>query len=341
MLENKSTTAKSFLVLKAIPFLVVFLGLVIGGMIIAIPQMNVQDTQTVNAQSYNYSCGSVTYWCGATSFYACTAPCGTTPNSCAVLQSEEELCGTAEKYCGNGSGPNQITCTWADFCGGNCGVARCTTGSEAKGGCYMDCTGCSGGSPGPAPSPSPGPGPSPAPSPVPPPNCAPVGVSCDTGCSPSVSNCQNQCPAGATWCFNFQCISCTPPPPPPPPQCSDGVDNDGDGYRDYPNDPGCSSASDNTELARLSVTLRAVPALIQEGGSSRLVWTVGSDIALSCRISDNNPAFPDIGPVSTWGGSQPISPPSTIKYTLTCANGAGPVSASTVIYLGKIQETNP
>jgi hypothetical protein len=47
----------------------------------------------------------------------------------------------------------------------------------------------------------------------------------------------------------------TPPPPPPPPpddrpdipQCSDGRDNDGDGLTDFPDDPGCSSAEDNTE----------------------------------------------------------------------------------------------
>ena len=31
------------------------------------------------------------------------------------------------------------------------------------------------------------------------------------------------------------------------PQCSDGVDNDGDGYIDYPADAGCTSGSDNTE----------------------------------------------------------------------------------------------
>ncbi|PIP73700.1 MAG: hypothetical protein COW88_01135 [Candidatus Lloydbacteria bacterium CG22_combo_CG10-13_8_21_14_all_47_15] len=31
------------------------------------------------------------------------------------------------------------------------------------------------------------------------------------------------------------------------PQCSDGIDNDGNGFSDYPNDPGCSSASDNSE----------------------------------------------------------------------------------------------
>jgi hypothetical protein len=30
-------------------------------------------------------------------------------------------------------------------------------------------------------------------------------------------------------------------------QCSDGLDNDGDGLTDYPDDPGCSSASDNDE----------------------------------------------------------------------------------------------
>ncbi|MBI5881342.1 hypothetical protein HZB90_04385, partial [archaeon] len=30
-------------------------------------------------------------------------------------------------------------------------------------------------------------------------------------------------------------------------ECSDGIDNDGDGLIDYPNDPGCSSATDNDE----------------------------------------------------------------------------------------------
>jgi hypothetical protein len=31
-------------------------------------------------------------------------------------------------------------------------------------------------------------------------------------------------------------------------QCNDGIDNDGDGYTDYPSDPGCSSRTDNSEL---------------------------------------------------------------------------------------------
>ena len=35
--------------------------------------------------------------------------------------------------------------------------------------------------------------------------------------------------------------------PPPDPACSDGLDNDADGLVDYPNDPGCDSASDDDE----------------------------------------------------------------------------------------------
>jgi hypothetical protein len=36
-------------------------------------------------------------------------------------------------------------------------------------------------------------------------------------------------------------------PLPPTPQCSDGIDNDSDGFIDYPADPGCSSVLDNDE----------------------------------------------------------------------------------------------
>jgi len=36
-------------------------------------------------------------------------------------------------------------------------------------------------------------------------------------------------------------------PPPPAPQCDDGIDNDSDGMVDYPADPGCTDADDDTE----------------------------------------------------------------------------------------------
>src|SRR5256885_13758328 len=34
----------------------------------------------------------------------------------------------------------------------------------------------------------------------------------------------------------------------PKPQCSDGIDNDGDGLIDYPNDPGCFAPQQDTEV---------------------------------------------------------------------------------------------
>lgn len=33
------------------------------------------------------------------------------------------------------------------------------------------------------------------------------------------------------------------------PECNDNIDNDGDTFVDYPNDPGCSSAADDSELS--------------------------------------------------------------------------------------------
>jgi uncharacterized repeat protein (TIGR01451 family) len=51
------------------------------------------------------------------------------------------------------------------------------------------------------------------------------------------------------------------PPAPNPPQCSDKVDNDGDGKIDYPNDPGCDSPQDDDERDR--------PAPLPRTGSER------------------------------------------------------------------------
>lgn len=37
-------------------------------------------------------------------------------------------------------------------------------------------------------------------------------------------------------------------------QCNDGIDNDSDGFVDYPSDPGCSSYTDNTEYNQVTIT---------------------------------------------------------------------------------------
>jgi hypothetical protein len=47
---------------------------------------------------------------------------------------------------------------------------------------------------------------------------------------------------------------------PPPAQCADGQDNDRDGSTDYPNDPGCSSITDNDETNTTTTSARLVGA---------------------------------------------------------------------------------
>ena len=70
-----------------------------------------------------------------------------------------------------------------------------------------------------------------------------------------------------------QVVTDTPTPvdPAKPPQCSDKIDNDGDGKIDFPNDPGCASPQDNDETNTLPRTglpavLAGVAALVTLGG---------------------------------------------------------------------------
>ena len=54
----------------------------------------------------------------------------------------------------------------------------------------------------------------------------------------------------AAAALNWNSGAVLPPPLPPPPpsyQCNDGIDNDGDGMIDYPDDPGCDSSTDDDE----------------------------------------------------------------------------------------------
>ena len=75
----------------------------------------------------------------------------------------------------------------------------------------------------------------------------------------------------------ISCGSATIDTPPPVFQCSDGIDNDGDGKIDYPSDPGCTSPNDNDEQDPIdelfaACSVSATTALTGEA----ITWTVNA-----------------------------------------------------------------
>jgi hypothetical protein len=67
-------------------------------------------------------------------------------------------------------------------------------------------------------------------------------------------------------------------------QCSDRIDNDGDGLIDYPNDPGCSSPQDDSEFntSVCHVSVYASPTNVSYGGYTTLTWnsTGGTNLTI-------------------------------------------------------------
>lgn len=90
---------------------------------------------------------------------------------------------------------------------------------------------------------------------------------------------------------------------PNPPQCSDRLDNDGDGKNNYPNDPGCASAADNDETD---------PAPVGGGDTEPSVAGVGQQPGVDC---------------TTVAGTD-VSPGGNVQAALdtsssVCLNGPG------------------
>jgi hypothetical protein len=119
------------------------------------------------------------------------------------------------------------------------------------------------------------------------------------------------------------------------PQCSDGLDNDGDGVVDE-DDPGCrTNPSDpstydpnlDSETKPLSLDIDATPKLVNDGDSSQIVWS--STNAVSCTVTENNPNITD-----SWtgtSGTQNTSPiGQTTVYTITCTGADGQTATDTV-----------
>ncbi len=103
-------------------------------------------------------------------------------------------------------------------------------------------------------------------------------------------------------------------------QCSDGIDNDGDGFIDYPADKACTSASDTTEAAIVTGNFVSVPN----------PYLLNSGISIALQLSGDVQAVHDVV-FQTWsntaGTLQGFSSDTTSPYHY-------PAAALTTISVG-------
>lgn len=115
--------------------------------------------------------------------------------------------------------------------------------------------------------------------------------------------------------------------PPVVPQCADLIDNDGNGLTDYLQDPGCSSADDTTETpdaAAPTVTFTATPSSIAPDGYTTLTWSTTN--ATSCNPSGDG--FSTGGAVSGSDQVGPLAAPGPYNYAISCSGPGGVKGAS-------------
>lgn len=78
--------------------------------------------------------------------------------------------------------------------------------------------------------------------------------------------------------------------PPPDPQCSDGDDNDGDTFVDFPADPGCTSAADDSEAPNPppppTLPIRPAPNQVINRVAD---WNCNSELNWPIRVNTNIP----------------------------------------------------
>jgi len=161
---------------------------------------------------------------------------------------------------------------------------------------------------------------------------------CTTGvircqCDGGVAAC---IPEDPVYCEGVQCVlkdtcQCTPLP-----QCSNGLDDDGDGLIDYSADPGCADNNDDDESNVTStpppeppptVDLQCAgtngPCSVDYGNSVALSWS--SQNASVCWTAGGTPDWTANGwnlnaPRNSSGAFGPVT--STITYTIYCENTA-------------------
>ncbi len=115
----------------------------------------------------------------------------------------------------------------------------------------------------------------------------------------------------------------TPQPPTPTPvtQCGDGTDNDADSWTDYPNDPGCSSASDSNESNTLVVQRFEGESFT--GNSSTSVAGDGAASGGAARLYDHE-SNPGLSPSATYTYVGRIA---RIRLNMRCYPGYDPSAA--------------
>lgn len=113
-------------------------------------------------------------------------------------------------------------------------------------------------------------------------------------------------------------------------QCSNGIDDDGDGFTDYPADTGCANASDNNELD--VVSLNNPPRAVLNATPSKGIapFTVSFDASHSSDVEDTSLAYAwnvttDSGSVisTAVSFSQLFSTPGIFPVSLTVTDSEG------------------
>lgn len=89
-----------------------------------------------------------------------------------------------------------------------------------------------------------------------------------------------------------------------PTQCSDGIDNDGDGKKDYPNDPGCTDPDDDTETDTCpgGATCPKCANGIDDDGDGKTDYPADTSCASASQNSEADCAF-ERDPIVTITGT--------------------------------------
>jgi hypothetical protein len=127
---------------------------------------------------------------------------------------------------------------------------------------------------------------------------------------------------------------------PQEPQCSDNLDNDGDGFTDS-DDEDCSNPSDNNEFSILpdpaALSLSA-PAFVHANATALVVWSVGNVEDDSCTLTGTNGDSWALDGSSGTRTSSGLSGETTFTLSCTGLDGDNASVAATVRILPSFEE---